>query len=321
MPTYTPLQTEAGPVEVPAVLRREERSRSARRGRRFLRLLHANDPLVAFYCSCLVNVPQIIATIVVFTVFGESDAHLCSKVARTQWRAWGVVHALRLTAGTLVSAGRARLAHTAPRNGPETEGRRRLRALAANARNSLDALALIWFVVGNMWLLGGAAGGACAEASRSPVYATDVAMLAVQYAQICLPCLFAVAMVPVFCFCLPCVIRLLAALHDPQHGRGATRRDLDKLPTCPFSSDFELLKGEEPCCPVCICDYEENDNLRVLPCSHVFHADCVDQWLAVNATCPLCRKSIFVPDSDVEDPPTPPPPGSPPGPGGGLNLI
>ena len=62
-------------------------------------------------------------------------------------------------------------------------------------------------------------------------------MLVIQYAQICLPCLFAVAMVPVFCFCLPCVIRLLAALHDPQHGRGATRRDLDKLPTCPFSAD------------------------------------------------------------------------------------
>ena len=181
-----------------------------------------------------------------------------------------------------------------------------MRALAANARNSLDALALIWFVVGNMWLLGSVpsttSSGVCHDAGRSPVYVTDVAMLVIQYAQICLPCLFAVAMVPVFCFCLPCVIRLLAALHDPQHGRGATRRDLDKLPTCPFSADLDLLKGEEPCCPVCICDYEENDRLRVLPCSHVFHADCVDQWLAVNATCPLCRKSIFVPDSDVESP-------------------
>ena len=76
-----------------------------------------------------------------------------------------------------------------------------------------------------------------------PVYVTDVAMLVIQYAQICLPCLFAVAMVPVFCFCLPCVIRLLAALHDPQHGRGATRRDLDKLPTCPFSADLRPTEG------------------------------------------------------------------------------
>jgi hypothetical protein len=306
-PAYSPLdveqQEETRTVQIPNVLRREEPSRSARRGRRLLRLLHANDPLVAFYCSCLVNLPQIIAVIVVFAYFNEN--RVCSVTARRQWRAWGIVHALRLTAGTLVSAGRARLAATAGPP-PEPEGRRRLRALAANARNSLDALALIWFVVGNMWLLGSVpsttSSGVCHDAGRSPVYVTDVAMLVIQYAQICLPCLFAVAMVPVFCFCLPCVIRLLAALHDPQHGRGATRRDLDKLPTCPFSADLDLLKGEEPCCPVCICDYEENDRLRVLPCSHVFHADCVDQWLAVNATCPLCRKSIFVPDSDVESP-------------------
>ena len=83
----------------------------------------------------------------------------------------------------------------------------------------------------------------------SPVYVTDVAMLVIQYAQICLPCLFAVAMVPVFCFCLPCVIRLLAALHDPQHGRGATRRDLSNCPHVLSQQISDLLKGEEPCCP------------------------------------------------------------------------
>ena len=100
----------------------EEPSRSARRGRRFLRLLHANDPLVAFYCSCFVNLPQIIAVIVVFAYFNENK--VCSVTARRQWRAWGIVHALRLTAGTLVSAGRARLAATAGPP-PEPEGRRR----------------------------------------------------------------------------------------------------------------------------------------------------------------------------------------------------
>ena len=108
-PAYTPLdveqQEETRTVQIPNVLRREEPSRSARRGRRLLRLLHANDPLVAFYCSCLVNLPQIIAVIVVFTYFSENK--VCSVTARRQWRAWGIVHALRLTAGTLVSAGRA----------------------------------------------------------------------------------------------------------------------------------------------------------------------------------------------------------------------
>ena len=34
---------------------------------------------------------------------------------------------------------------------------------------------------------------------------------------------------------------------------------------------MEILKGEEPCCPVCMEDYEPGDKLRVLPCSHAFH--------------------------------------------------
>mmetsp|Transcript_3309 Transcript_3309/g.9735 ORF Transcript_3309/g.9735 Transcript_3309/m.9735 type:complete len:332 (-) Transcript_3309:49-1044(-) len=283
---------------IPDVLRREEPSRAARRGGRLLRLLHANDPSVAFYGACLVNVPQVAACLVVFPVFWRSDLPLCDAEARAQWRVWGIAHALRLAAVTAVAGARWRLA---PREGEEdTAARRRYRVLATNARNSLDALALIWFVVGNMWLLGGT-DDACADAGRSAIYATDVAMLAVQYAQICLPCLFALAMVPVFCFCLPCVIRLLASLHDPQRGRGAAPRDVERLPTVPYTEGLDLLKGEEPCCPVCICDYEEGDALRVLPCGHAFHAPCVDQWLGVNATCPLCRKSIYL--DDPEDPP------------------
>ena len=68
----------------------------------------------------------------------------------------------------------------------------------------------------------------------------------------------------------------------------------------------DSLKGEDPCCSVCISDYEKGDKLRVLPCKHLFHVDCVDQWLSVNATCPLCRKSIFVDDPEEPDEEAPP---------------
>ena len=46
-------------------------------------------------------------------------------------------------------------------------------------------------------------------------------------------------------------------------------------------------------CPICIVDFEEGDDLRVLPCEgkHRFHQTCVDPWLLeLSASCPICRQ-------------------------------
>ncbi|KAJ8461194.1 hypothetical protein OPV22_034120 [Ensete ventricosum] len=45
-------------------------------------------------------------------------------------------------------------------------------------------------------------------------------------------------------------------------------------------------------CPICLAEYEGGEVLRRAPdCGHCFHAGCVDEWLRVSATCPLCRSS------------------------------
>ncbi|XP_038649317.1 E3 ubiquitin-protein ligase RNF165 isoform X2 [Scyliorhinus canicula] len=53
-------------------------------------------------------------------------------------------------------------------------------------------------------------------------------------------------------------------------------------------------------CTICLCMLEEGENVRRLPCMHLFHQVCVDQWLATSKKCPICRVDIeaqLLPDS------------------------
>ncbi|XP_042344233.1 RING finger protein 215 isoform X2 [Plectropomus leopardus] len=51
--------------------------------------------------------------------------------------------------------------------------------------------------------------------------------------------------------------------------------------------------GETDNCAVCLEPFNNNQCLRVLPCLHEYHRDCVDPWLLLHHTCPLCKRSIL----------------------------
>ncbi|GAX80197.1 hypothetical protein CEUSTIGMA_g7635.t1 [Chlamydomonas eustigma] len=42
-------------------------------------------------------------------------------------------------------------------------------------------------------------------------------------------------------------------------------------------------------CAVCLNDFVEGEELRLLPCFHAFHTACVDPWLGLHGSCPVCR--------------------------------
>jgi len=53
--------------------------------------------------------------------------------------------------------------------------------------------------------------------------------------------------------------------------------------------------GERQCdsCPICIGEFKEREVVRrIRNCRHVFHAECVDQWLKSNSKCPMCRQDV-----------------------------
>ncbi|XP_057437287.1 RING-H2 finger protein ATL46-like [Lotus japonicus] len=76
------------------------------------------------------------------------------------------------------------------------------------------------------------------------------------------------------------------------HDFGLDQAFIDALPVFQYK---EITGLKEPLdCAVCLCEFSEKDNLRLLPvCSHAFHINCIDTWLLSNSTCPLCRGTLL----------------------------
>ena len=49
---------------------------------------------------------------------------------------------------------------------------------------------------------------------------------------------------------------------------------------------------DDSVCPICLSDYDVKEAVRCIPeCLHCFHAECIDEWLKMNGSCPICRNS------------------------------
>jgi len=49
-----------------------------------------------------------------------------------------------------------------------------------------------------------------------------------------------------------------------------------------------------PECPICLIVWEADDVIKVTPCDHAFHEECVSNWLKTSRVCPICRQDITV---------------------------
>ncbi|KAM7531403.1 hypothetical protein LguiB_034813 [Lonicera macranthoides] len=80
---------------------------------------------------------------------------------------------------------------------------------------------------------------------------------------------------------------------------------IESYPKTVLGESCRLPKPNDSTCPICLSKYLPKDTLRTIPeCNHYFHAKCIDEWLKLNATCPVCRNtpessSVVTPCSSV----------------------
>ncbi|KAK6155083.1 hypothetical protein DH2020_009331 [Rehmannia glutinosa] len=72
----------------------------------------------------------------------------------------------------------------------------------------------------------------------------------------------------------------------------ATKASIEALPRVRVSES-----GLE--CSICLAEYEVNGEAEVkeMPCGHKFHGGCIDKWLGIHGSCPVCRFSMPVDES------------------------
>ena len=82
----------------------------------------------------------------------------------------------------------------------------------------------------------------------------------------------------------------------------------DEAATCVEKADLVglLIKGNNSTsesCSICVEDYTSGDCLRVVPCGHRFHLECIDRWFLSStdysrpASCPMCNLELDPPSN------------------------
>ena len=66
------------------------------------------------------------------------------------------------------------------------------------------------------------------------------------------------------------------------------------IPTLRFSefTDVTLCsnESEKHSCAVCLSDFNEEEDAKLLKCGHIYHPGCIDEWLIRSTFCPLCKQ-------------------------------
>ncbi|EEF39939.1 E3 ubiquitin-protein ligase MPSR1 [Ricinus communis] len=93
---------------------------------------------------------------------------------------------------------------------------------------------------------------------------------------------------------LDSLLRELAAKngHPP-----ASRASIESLP----SVDVQEIGDRDSECAICLEEWEIGAGavVKEMPCKHRFHGNCIEKWLGIHGSCPVCRYKMPVDDEEL----------------------
>ncbi|KAI3467335.1 hypothetical protein Pfo_023998 [Paulownia fortunei] len=67
-------------------------------------------------------------------------------------------------------------------------------------------------------------------------------------------------------------------------------------------ASVEIVGGEndDEQCVICLEEWEAGEKAKEMPCKHRFHGECIEKWLKIHGSCPVCRYEMPVDETDDE---------------------
>ncbi|TWW57906.1 RING finger protein 11 [Takifugu flavidus] len=91
----------------------------------------------------------------------------------------------------------------------------------------------------------------------------------------------------------PSQARLATQLTEEEQVRIAQRIGLiQHLPKGVYDPGRDGSEKKIRECVICMMDFVYGDPIRFLPCMHIYHMDCIDDWLMRSFTCPSCMEPV-----------------------------